>query len=242
MQGLSYTIKQHFSFSPEEIRSLLLGILLCAFMFSFNNWGTGSFNLAEGLRNLFSATLIVALAFLVHHSVQRIAALAIGFKLEYRIWLYGILIGLALTVVSNGRLWFFAPGGLIAYHMVGHRLGSFRYGLNYWPLGMIGLLGPLSNLALAMIFKLLLLVAPTNVLIQQAIVFNIWFALFMFLPLPPLDGSHLFFASRLTYIFMAGAIIGISFALYFLGVFLALVLGLLLGFGCWLSYYWYFEK
>ncbi|MBI4150484.1 hypothetical protein HY488_03700 [Candidatus Woesearchaeota archaeon] len=242
MGSLSYTIKEHFTFTPEELRALVIGILLTGFMFSFDEWGTTTFSLSEGLRNLVNAILIATLAFLVHQSAQRIVALSVGFKLEYRIWMYGIIIGLALTIVSRGKLWLLAPGGIIAYHLVGHRIGSFRYGLNYWPLGMIGLVGPLSNLVLAMVFKLLLLLAPTNVLLQQAMVFNIWFALFTILPIPPLDGSHLFFASRLMYMFMLGAVIGMSTALYFFGIFASIVLGIIFGVVCWLSYFWHFEK
>lgn len=242
MADLSYTIKEHFTFTPEELRALVIGVLLTAFMFSFDNWGAATFNIGEGLRNLINAALIATLAFLVHQSAQRIVALAVGFKIEYRIWMYGLIIGLALTIVSRGKLWLFAPGGIIAYHLVGHRIGSFRYGLNYWPLGMIGLVGPLSNLALALLFKLLLLLAPANVLLKEALVFNIWFAIFTILPIPPLDGSHSFFASRLMYMFMLGAVIGLSIALYFFGIFVSVIVGLLLGVACWLSYFWYFEK
>lgn len=242
MGSLSYAIKEHFTFSAEEIRALVIGILLSAFMYSFDDWGVQAFSVGEGLRNLFDAMLIATLAFLVHQSAQRIVALGVGFKVEYRIWMYGLIIGLALTLVTRGKLWLFAPGGIIVYHMVGHRLGSFRYGLNYWPLGMIGLVGPLSNLALAMLFKLLLLLAPTNILLQKALVFNIWLALFTMLPIPPLDGSHLFWASRMVYVFMVGAVIGMSLALFFLGVFAAIILGILFGVGCWLAYFWYFEK
>jgi len=242
MGDLSYTVKQHFTFTQEELRALAIGVILTAFMFSFNDWGDTTFSLGEGLRNLLNAVLIALLTFIVHQSAQRIVALSVGFKIEYRIWMYGLIIGLALTIVSRGKLWFFAPGGIIAYHLVGHRIGSFRYGLNYWPLGMIGLVGPLSNLVLAMLFKLLLLLSPTNTLLQSAMVFNIWFALFTILPIPPLDGSHLFFSSRLMYVFMLGAVIGMAIALYFFGVFAALTLGLVLGIICWLSYFWFFEK
>ncbi len=242
MGDLSYTIRQHFSFTPEELRAIVIGIIISAFMFSFNDWGTTAFNVTEGLRNLFDAMLIVTLAFLVHHSAQRIVALGVGFKVEYRIWMYGIIIGLALTIVSRGTLWLLLPGGIIVYHMAGHRIGSFRYGLNYWPMGMIGMIGPLANVALAMLFELLLLLAPVNILIQKAIVFNLWFALFTFLPIPPLDGSHLFWASRLVYIFMAGAMIGMALSLYFLGVFASIIIGIIFGAVCWFLYYWYAER
>ena len=221
--------KKYYTFNAEELRAILFGAIGLAFIISFNEWGVTTFDLGYGLRHLFNAFLIVILSFLVHLSVQRVLALWFGFKAEYRVWLYGLGIGLVLVIVSRGRLWFLAPGGIVVYHMVGHRLGSFRYGLNYWPLGLVGMSGPMASVILAIFFKFLLGYMPDNVLLQKALVFNIWYAIVTMLPIPPLDGSHTFFASRLFYTFWLGVVIGLCLALYFLPIWAAFLIGLLMG-------------
>ena len=241
LSSLWYDIKKYYNFNPEELRALIIGILSVALIISFDKWGVTKFDLIYGLKNYFNAFLIVTLSFIVHVSAQRIVALVVGFKAEYRVWLYGIAIGLVLVVVSNGKLWFIAPGGILVYHMVGHRLGSFRYGLNFWPLGLVGISGPVASIVLAGFFKILLYLAPGNLLLQDALIFNIWYALFTMLPIPPLDGSHMFFASRLFYVFAFGAMIGFSIAIYFLGFWISLLIGLLFGISIWFINYKLFE-
>ncbi len=242
MGDLSLNIKRYFRFSADEVRSIIIGIIIMAFIFSFDSWGVETFDLGYGLKNFFNAILIITLSFLVHLSVQRIFALAGGFRVEYKNWLYGILIGIALIIISNGKVWFFAPGGLVVYMMAGHRLGSFRYGLNVWPVGVVGMVGPLANLVLALFFKILFTAFPENTLLYSAMSFNLWFAIFTMLPIPPLDGSKIFFASRVVYVFAFTGVIAMSAALFFLGVFLSFLIGLIVGVICWLTYTWMFER
>jgi len=179
---------------------------------------------------------------MIHLSVQRVIALAGGFKIEYKNWLYGILLGLGLIIVSNGHLWFLAPGGLVIYMMPGHRLGAFRYGLNVRPMGVIAMAGSLASVVLALLFKVLFTVFPANTLLFTAMKFNLWFAIFTMLPIPPLNGSHMFFASRIAYVFAFTGIIALSAALFFFGVFLSLLIGVVVGAACWISYAWFFER
>ncbi|PIN86518.1 hypothetical protein COV19_04465 [Candidatus Woesearchaeota archaeon CG10_big_fil_rev_8_21_14_0_10_44_13] len=242
LRSLYYDIRKYYGFKGEELRGLAAGIIVLAIAISFNEWGIDQFNLFYGLRNLFNAILIILLSFLIHVSAQRVMALFSGFKVEYRPWMYGLALALILAIVSRGRLWFIVPGGVIVYHMAGHRLGSFRYGLNYWPLGLVGLAGPVASVFLAVFFKLLLYVSPTNPLLIKAMVFNIWYAVLTMLPIPPLDGSHMFFASRLSYVFVYGFIIGLCLSLYFLSITLSLVLGVVLAAVLWLLTYIFFEK
>ncbi|MCH7535358.1 MAG: hypothetical protein IH948_06370, partial [Bacteroidetes bacterium] len=70
-----------------------------------------------GLFNLFNAILIVALSLLVHISVQRIWALGTGYRLEWRMWSFGLLLGLILVFLTNGKFWLIVPGGFIVHHI-----------------------------------------------------------------------------------------------------------------------------
>lgn len=247
LTSLWYDIKKYYGFKSEEVRAIAVGVLVCAFVLSsyvlFTEYPTASEGWRDFWVTLFNSLLIVLLSFLVHISAQRIMALFSGFKVEYRLWIYGLGMAFILAIVSRGKLWFIVPGGIIVYHMTGHRLGSFRYGLNFWPLGLVGLAGPLGSVFLAIFFKLLLSFAPANILLLKAMKFNIWYALLTMLPIPPLDGSHMFFSSRLMYIFMYGFIIGLCLSLILIkSVIVSLLLGILVGFILWLVSYLLFEK
>lgn len=245
-RSLWYDIKKYYGFKPEEIRGILAGVIVIAFVLSASVLFTDYATVGEGWRvfwlTLFNSSLIVLLSFLVHISAQRLMALFSGFKVEYRYWMYGLGLALVLAIVSRGKLWFIAPGGIVVYHMAGHRLGSFRYGLNLWPLGLVGLAGPIGSVVLAVFFKILLYISPGNALLMEALVFNIWYAIITMLPIPPMDGSHMFFSSRLMYVFVYGFIIGLGVSLYFFNVLLSLGLGVLLAIILWQASYWLFEK
>ena len=140
MHNLSYQIKKYFSFGKAELRAIGISILVMAFIFSAAKGGPNDVFVASyWITNFLIALLIASLSIFVHQATQRIIGLSIGFRVEYKLWLYGVLIGIIVAIISKGSIWFLAPGGILVYHMAGHRLGSFRYGLNYWPLGMVGL-------------------------------------------------------------------------------------------------------
>ena len=59
-------VKTFFGFSKEEIKGVLIGVLLVGFIFSFRNWGLEKFNPAFGFQNLILTTFAAAIAFLGH--------------------------------------------------------------------------------------------------------------------------------------------------------------------------------
>jgi len=242
LSSFSYAVKKYYGFDKDELKGMAVAIVIIAFIVSFDEWGVDKFDLMYGLRNFFNAILIVLLSFIVYQTAQRFTAIKSGFKAEWRIWIYGLLIGLVLAFVSRGKLWFLAPGGVIVYHMAGHRICSFRYGLNYWPLGLSAIMGPLACAMLAIIFKILGAALPANILILKAMKINIWLAIVNLLPIPPLDGSNMFFASRMFYIFTFALVVGTMISLIFFNVLISLLIGLVAGFILWQVLYWTLEK
>tara|TARA_Y100000310_G_scaffold260306_1_gene269172 strand:- start:375 stop:1130 length:756 start_codon:yes stop_codon:yes gene_type:complete len=236
-------IKRYFKFTPLEIRSLIIAIAVIAFIISFKEWGYGTnFSLRIGLFNYFNAILIVALSFLVHISVQRIASLAMGFRVEWKMWSFGLLFGLILAFLTNGLVWLILPGGFIIHHLAGHRLGWFRYGINYGDVGLIALTGPFASIFLAVIFKSLTGVVASS-LIQKAIIFNIAFALYSLLPIPPMDGSKTFYGSRMLYAFSIAVIVAIAILLNSsISVGIIIISSLFIGVVSWFLYYIFFER
>jgi Zn-dependent protease len=243
--NLKDKIKKYYKFSPSEINGLIISILVLAFIVSFREWGRGDqINLGLGLFNLFNAVLLVTLTMLVRESAHRIVALHIGLRAEYKMWTWGLLLGLVFAFISNGQIWMLLPGGILVHHMAGHRLGWFRYGLGYFPMGIISLFAPIANILLVIIFKIINH-SINSPLIDKIIVLNIALAVWTMLPIPPMDGCRIFFASRLLYIFSFFSIIAASALLhpYFnINVWLAVIGAILIGVLGWLIYYLFLER
>lgn len=235
-------IKRYFMFTPLEIRSLIIAILITAFVFSFKEWGYGAeFSFGVGMFNYFNAILIVTLSFLVHMCIQRVWSLGIGYRLEWKMWTFGLLFALIMAFLTNGAIWLILPGGLIVHHMAGHRLGWFRYGINYWTIGLIAVTGIFATILLAALFKVLSAFV-TNSLIEKAISFNIAYALYSLIPLPPIDGSRTFYGSRMLYAFSTSFIVTAALLLSLnLGVSISLLSAFFIGVILWVLYYIFFE-
>ncbi len=243
--NLKNKIKKYFRFSTDEIKGIIIAILIIGFIISFKEWGYEEFDWAIGLRNLLSSILIAAACIIVCQTAHKIAALKAGFTAEFKMWLYGLIIGLVLILVSRGNLWFIAPGGIVIYHMAAHRLGYFRYGTNMWALGMISLAGPLAVIVFGGFFKTLILYfpwVPLNVfLVDKLFKFSLIYAFYNLLPIPPLVGANLFFATRNWYVFIMGTVVAYIIMLLVFN-FYSYILALIIGGVIWLLYYATFEK
>lgn len=236
-------IKRYYRFTPAELRGFVISVLVIAFVISFKEWGPGKeVALGYGLFNFFNAVLIVGLSMLVHYSAQKITALYAGFKVEYKMWTAGLLIALVFAFVSKGSIWFIIPGGILFHHLAGHRLGWFRYGLNYFAVGILSLWGVVASILLAIFFKIVENFVATP-LITKAIAFNLVYAVYSMLPIPPADGNRVYFGSRLLYAFSLFAIISIAVLLWAdVSIWIAVFGSLIIGAVCWLVYYIMWEK
>lgn len=235
-------VRRYFKFSPKEIRSLIYTIVVSAFVLSFTMWGTDHFDFGLGLFNLFNTVLIVTVIVLLQESVHRFFALLGGYRVEYKHFTIGLVIGVVAVFLSNGSLKFLAPGGIAISHLAIHRLGRFRYGPNYNTIGWIAMTGPLSNLFLALVFKAISVVAPNEALFLGAAQMCALFAVFNMLPFPPFNGHQLFFGSRYIYMFVAGAIIAAAAGMTFLGTFGTLLAALIFGVLVALLYFIFIDR
>lgn len=237
-------IKRYFKFSPDEIKAIIISILVVGFIVSFNQWGRGTvFELGYGLFNLLNGILIAALVILVHNSAQRLMGLHIGFRVEYKLWGYGLIFALVMCFVTRGNIWLLIPGGIVCHHLAVHRLGYFRYGLNLLGMSFTAMAGSLADIALAVIFKGLLFFMPDNLLLHRAMLVCVWYAVVNMLPIPPLDGSKVFFNSRLIYAYVFGSILGAAIFLSLdINVIWAVIFSILTGIIVWFLYYTVFER
>ena len=235
-------IRRYYKFTHHEVRGLIIAIIAIAFIISFKEWGRTSFDATAGFYNLFNAVLIVALSILIHDFGQRIWGLSIGYRIEFKMWTFGLLAALIIAFVSNGSLWLIVPSGFMLHHIAGHRLGWFRYDINYFGQAMVALAGPLFTLMLIILLKTFNSLFP-NPLLQKAIVFNVVYAITSLLPIPPLDGSKIYFGSRMLYAFAMPAIaVSTIMMIVNIPLLFALVLSFLVGIILWLTYYISFER
>ncbi len=234
-------IKKYYKFTRSELIGFIASILALSFIISFREWGATEFNLLVGLFNWLNAALIVTLVFIVYNAAQRIAGLSAGFNAEYKMWATGLLMGLIVAFASKGRIWVLLPGGLLLHHLAGHRIGHYRYDINYYEQGMISVAGTISLITIAALFKIIN-VNIHNSLLNKLIVFCVVLAIYDILPIPPLTGSKLFFGGRLTYIFLATTIIIAGILLLLdINVMLAVFGSIAIGIICWFLYYIFFE-
>lgn len=193
-------IHGYFRFSENEITSVLVAGIILGFIFSFADFS---------FFNLLIAVIIALVSLLFHVSAQKVFSLKIGYDVDFHLSWYGLLFGLIVVFLSNGSFWWVLfPGGLTFSLIARHRLGRFRYGLNYWPMGWVAFSGPLASIVFGTFFKninLYLLGSPVPVL-DQIFVFNLVLAVCTMLPFPPLDGHYMFYASRSWYLILFSAV------------------------------------
>ena len=192
-------IKEFFHFSKSELAGLLLVALITGFIFSFKDWGDEFFDAAVGFAHLISAILIAGFTLFIRSSIQKMYALAQGYKIVMKTWFVGTYITLALSFLSLGNLSLVLPGTFNSAFMVKQRLGEFRYGFNNFENGMIGFWGIMANAGLALFFAILSYFFPGNYIFDKGVTINLVMGFATLLPFPQLDGLKIFFGRRLLY-------------------------------------------
>ena len=128
------------------------------------------------------------------------------------------------------------------HHLAVHRLGFFRYGSNFSTFAVIASVGPVANLVLAGVFRFFAVIFDlSGGMIFNFYYFNLLFAVFNLLPFPPLDGSRIFYASRLMYVFIFACIASYAVLALVFNVY-SYLFSVVFGVVCWFLFYEYFEK
>lgn len=219
-------IRHEFQFSPEEVKGLVLAIIILSFSIGFND-GSDTFELNHWLINFINCLLVVTLSILTRETAHRIFAIRSGHKAEFKVWPLGLGIALAAAVISYGKIPLLVYGGFLMSYVPRQRLGYFRYGLSFQNMATVALWGNLSSVLLALLFKIAYTASPTP-LLKLAITVNLMMACLNMLPFPPLTGSIMFFASRTYYIFSLILIVSASLMIFFLSNILLTIVGSLL--------------
>jgi len=115
----------------------------------------------------------IVLGITLHEIGHKVMAQSMGFESRYKLWEIGIVLVLAMAIITKGRFIFAAPGFVVTE---GDPTPRER--------GWISIAGPATNIILATLFF-----AAGGAFATSAAYVNVLLAIFNLLPLPPLDGS-----------------------------------------------------
>jgi Zn-dependent protease len=162
-------------FSRKEVKDLFISVVILSLAFS-------SFNIQA-----LPATIFIVLAVFISHELShKFLAQHYGFEAEYRMWTFGILLGL-ISALLPGGIMFAAPGAV--YITPYKREFAFRVArLSRKQNGLINLAGPLTNIVIGIGMVLTSFFFPLELFSLTARV-SFFLALFNLIPIPPLDGS-----------------------------------------------------
>lgn len=184
-------------FSKKEIRDLLISVLALALIFS-------SFNI-----DLLPVTLfIVVLVFFSHELGHKFLAEHYGLEAEYRMWKWGIILGLIVGLLPGGFV-FVAPGAVYMSHRKEFAFQVTRLTRNQY--GLINFIGPLINIIVGLSMLALWFFIPLELFTLTARI-SFFLAMFNLIPIPPLDGSKILGWNNKVW--------GLAFAISLIGLFL----------------------
>ena len=172
-----------FRFTKKEIRDLIISFIVIALGFTIL-YSNGDYS-HIGL--VFPVVMIgVGLGFIFHELGHKFVAMHYGYYAEYELWPTGLIIAL---ISSFFGFIFAAPGAVVIY----------SNGMEEKTNGLISIAGPLVNIALGLIFFIILgslgdlIYTEVGAIVYLICVLgtriNFFLAAFNLLPIPPLDGS-----------------------------------------------------
>ncbi|MEM4312335.1 MAG: AN1-type zinc finger domain-containing protein [Nitrososphaerales archaeon] len=209
----SFTNRASFNFSRSliktEVKHLLIAWLVLGFAFSL----TFLFRFPSIFLTMLGISLLtVGLGFIIHELAHKFSAQRYGYWAEFRMSPWGLALALIFAFISGGSFIFAAPGAtLIAPSSYSSTFIGKREN------GIISLVGPLTNVALAFLFYLL---TPFGGLIQligiMGFKINLWLAAFNLIPFGGLDGAKVLSWSIFIWLIVAIPIWLSVFFLFFL--------------------------
>lgn len=239
MSELVYRIRRFYTWKDQELRDIFLSILAITFIFAYND-GSESFDMIHWVLNFIKILVIVFISFFAYDAGMKLSALSQGYIAEYRMWPTGLGISLIVTLLTKGEFPVLLIGGLFLHHHKILRLGKFRYGINVMAYGTIAAAGPLANLfvmTIALALSKQLHILPS--IFDSVARINGYMIIYQLLPIPKTNGIHIFFMSRLAYIFIAVTLI--SYVLLSLVGIYSWLIAFVIGTVCWLIWYLYIE-
>lgn len=218
-----YRARDHYRFSPRELKELVITAILFGFILSFRKWGGETFDMRVGIISWTIAAVFVFMAMFWNISWQKIFAINDGFIAHYHWWFQGVLLGVFITFMTFGMVPFLYPGNVFFEHSKKLRLGRFRHGENIKDFAVASIAGVVSNVVFALLLSFIYI--PTqNQWVKLLIIINFLYAFFSMLPIPRIAGTkiesgatsgiYIFFFGRPLYVFIFASLIAYSGIIY----------------------------
>lgn len=174
----------------KEAKELVISAVVLALAFGIARHGGITGLAAPSILNTALISIItVSLGFLLHELGHRFVARYYGSYAEYKMWPQGLVLALVFSLFG---FVFAAPGAVVIHER--SDLWGRRSALTDKRTGMISIIGPVINIALALVFTIIGFLYPAyRPVMNFGASINMWLALFNMLPIPPLDGSKVFF-------------------------------------------------
>ncbi len=226
-------------FTKKEVKYIFIVALIAAFIFSFNEWGAERFNALIGIKNLLIAFIFCIVIYFLHSFAQKLVADHYEYRIEFTLIeiqkriketkkIFSIPIGpiisLLLTLISNGRFIFLILNSYEHIPQKEFRIGRQWANIKEFEEAQIALAGPLSQIILLVIFKLLM---PLSLIFNKAMFITSVIAIYHMLPLPQVDGIKVLFGSRPLYITGLIFIVAFIILIFHLSVIQTVILALI---------------
>ncbi len=128
------------------------------------------------------AAIGVGSGFVLHELAHKYVAIKYGAKAEFRHWNIGLILAIAIPIITFGSFLFAAPGAVYIYGKDISRKQN----------GIISLAGPATNIFLAIFFFAAGLSGFFSEIFFNVGFINLFLATFNLIPIFPLDGSKVF--------------------------------------------------
>ncbi len=165
-----------FKIDSNEAVNILISVLVISLAFAIVFSGVSTLNLQ--LAYAFLLILVtVGLGFILHEMAHKYVAIKYGLQARYVMWTLGLLLAIIMAFLVG--FVFAAPGATYIWG------GNVTKEEN----GKISLAGPLTNLALAILFTPLVFIPALSEVGLVGVQVNLFLGAFNLIPIFPLDGS-----------------------------------------------------
>lgn len=186
-------------FTQSEVRHILISILVL--VIAVSGIGPSWPGIEEIGTRVAAVSLPLVIGFFLHEFAHKSVAMRFGYWAVYRMWTFGLLFALVMGLASSGRFLFAAPGAVVILTPYASPREA----------GLISVAGPLTNLIVGACFLPLAflgggLLGPVG---SMGAWINFWLAFFNLFPIPPLDGSKIFYWDAKVWVAAEGLSIGL---------------------------------